>query len=75
MSHSGTVLLRTPRLILRKFDRIEAKHDSNNPGSGRVMQKCGMQYEGIRLAAGFNNLGVCDFVLYGAVKHKREYKK
>lgn len=26
--------------------RIMAKHDTENPGSGRVMQKCGMTYEG-----------------------------
>ncbi len=26
--------------------RVMAKHDTKNPGSGRVMQKCGMTYEG-----------------------------
>lgn len=50
------------------FQRIEAKHDLSNPASGRVMQKCGLRYEGTKIAAGFNNTGVCDLVLYGAVK-------
>lgn len=29
------------------FNRIEAYHDLANPASGRVMEKCGMIYEGI----------------------------
>ncbi len=29
-----------------KVNRIEAKHDPNNPASGKVMQKCGLKYEG-----------------------------
>jgi len=29
------------------FNRIIARHDPENPASGRVMQKCGMQLEGI----------------------------
>ena len=33
-------------------NRIEAGHDVNNPGSGRVMQKAGMQQEGIHRQAG-----------------------
>lgn len=28
------------------LNRIEAEHFSRNPGSGRVMQKCGMRHEG-----------------------------
>jgi Acetyltransferases, including N-acetylases of ribosomal proteins len=28
------------------INRIEAYHSINNPASGKVMQKCGMQYEG-----------------------------
>ena len=28
------------------YHRIEAKHAINNPNSGRVMEKCGMVYEG-----------------------------
>lgn len=29
-----------------KVNRIESQHDPNNPASGRVMVKCGLQYEG-----------------------------
>lgn len=29
------------------FHRITAKHDTENPNSGRVMQKCGMRAEGV----------------------------
>ena len=29
-----------------KLNRVEAMHDVDNPSSGRVMQKCGMLFEG-----------------------------
>ena len=29
------------------FNRIEARHDIDNPASGRVMEKAGMKFEGI----------------------------
>jgi len=28
------------------FNRIQSNHAADNPASGRVMQKCGMKYEG-----------------------------
>lgn len=46
-------------------NRVESSHDPNNPGSGRVMQKCGMKHEGIRRQADFNNRGIVDSALYG----------
>lgn len=46
-------------------NRIEARHDTNNPGSGKVMLKCGLKYEGTRLMADQNNSGICDVALYG----------
>lgn len=46
-------------------NRIELKHDTNNPNSGRVMMKCGLKYEGTHRAAGLNNLGICDSAVYG----------
>ena len=49
-------------------NRIEAQHDLNNPKSGRVMQKCGMQKEGILRSAGFNNQGICDEVVYSILR-------
>ena len=51
------------------FDRvgygcIQARHDANNPKSGRVMQKSGMTRVGILRKAGLNNQGLVDEVLY-----------
>ncbi len=48
-----------------RVNRVESSHDPNNPGSGRVMQKCGLKHEGIRRQADFNNRGIVDSVLYG----------
>lgn len=39
-------------------NRIWAIHHVNNPASGRVMEKSGMQYEGIIRQGGKNNIGV-----------------
>lgn len=44
--------------------RIEACHDPRNPGSGAVMKKCGMTYEGTLRQADRNNQGVCDVCIY-----------
>ena len=58
--------------VLKKYffeevgvNRIESRHDSNNPNSGKVMIKCGMKYEGLRRQADYNNQGICDSVDYG----------
>lgn len=45
--------------------RIEARHDPNNSNSGKVMLKCGLQYEGTLRSADRNNQGICDAVMYG----------
>lgn len=50
------------------FNRIAAEHDRNNPKSGRVMQKMGMQYEGTLRAAGYCNRGIIDKVCYSILK-------
>lgn len=49
-------------------NRIEAKHDINNPNSGAVMRKCGMQYEGTARASARNNQGICDTAHYGLLR-------
>ena len=46
------------------INRLELRHDTNNPASGRVMAKCGLQLEGIHRQAGHNNQGVCDSAIY-----------
>ena len=43
-----------------KANRIVAIHDTKNPASGRVMEKCGLTYEGMLRQHGYNNQGVCD---------------
>lgn len=50
------------------LNRVAACHDSNNPKSGRVMDKAGMKLEGILRAAGKNNQGVCDKVWHSVLK-------
>ena len=61
------------------MNRIFARHDPENPHSGRVMRKCGMKYEGTSRASDRNNQGICDMDQYailraewGAPKHFME---
>lgn len=51
-----------------QVNRIEARHDLNNPASGKVMEKCSLIREGIKLQGDKNNTGICDMVIYGLVK-------
>ena len=51
-----------------QINRIEAGFDSNNPNSGRVMEKVGMKKEGLMRQAGRNNQGLFDLVFYGILK-------
>jgi ribosomal-protein-alanine N-acetyltransferase len=53
-------------------NRVEARHDPRNVGSGRVMQKAGMLYEGTLRQAHTNNQGLCDEACYAILA--REYK-
>lgn len=46
-------------------NRVESRHDSNNPNSGKVMEKCGMKREGVMRQADWNNQGICDSCMYG----------
>jgi len=50
-----------------KVNRIEARYDTKNPNSGKVMAKCGLIYEGTRIQADKNNTGICDTALYGLI--------
>jgi len=49
-------------------NRISAEHDVNNPNSGKVMKKAGLQYEGTLLQAGKNNIGICDLAVFGITR-------
>ena len=53
-------------------NRVYSEHDPRNPNSGRVMEKCGMKYEGTLRQADFNNTGICDTCVYGILAE--EYK-
>lgn len=57
------------------FNRIYAYHASENPASGRVLQKCGMKYEGtLRQACKCNN-GLFDQVVYAILAEDYFSKK
>lgn len=53
------------------MNRIEARHDPNNPHSGNVMKKCGMKYEGTMRQGDRNNQGICDACLYALLAEER----
>ena len=53
-------------------NRLCAKHDVDNPKSGRVMAKIGMRFEGVRRQAGRNNRGLRDMACWAMLKADRE---
>ncbi|RDY26258.1 N-acetyltransferase [Romboutsia weinsteinii] len=55
-----------------KANRIESRHDPLNPGSGKVMMKCNMKYEGTMRQADINNQGICDYAMYALLA--KDYK-
>lgn len=51
------------------LNRIAASHDTNNVGSGRVMQKCGMTFEGIQRQAYYcSSRGFYDSARYAILR-------
>lgn len=56
-------------------NRIESQFDTNNPASGRVMEKCGLKFEGRLLENDFNNRGIVDANVYGLIKIDYEKEK
>ena len=57
------------------MNRVEARHDTRNPNSGRVMLKCGMRYEGTLRASDRNNQGICDICQYAILRQDWEAMK
>lgn len=53
-------------------NRIQASHDTRNMNSGRVMKKCGLQYEGTLRQSGLNNQGICDSAWYAILREDYE---
>lgn len=50
---------------VRKMHKVYARHFASNPASGRVMQKCGMTFEGLQLSHDFKNGRYEDVLSYG----------
>ena len=53
------------------YERIESRHDVNNPHSGDVMKKCGLSLEGTMRKADKNNQGICDVKQYAILREDR----
>ena len=49
-------------------NRIESQHDPDNPHSGDVMRKCGLQYEGTLRQADRSNRGIVDAAIYSLLR-------
>ncbi len=50
------------------FQRIQAAYDVENPASGAVMRKCGMEYEGTHRKAIRNQRGIVDVAVYAVLR-------
>lgn len=50
---------------VRKYHKVYARHFVTNPASGRVMQKCGMQFEGTQLSHDYKDGHYEDVSSYG----------
>lgn len=53
-------------------NRLCAKHDVDNPKSGRVMQKIGMRIEGVRRQGSRNHRGLVDVACWAILKSEWE---
>ena len=52
------------------MQRIEAGHDPDNPASGAVLRKCGLQYEGTLRRRIRSNRGITDVAWYSMLKEE-----
>lgn len=55
-----------------KANRMESQHDPKNPGSGKVMEKCGLKYEGTLRQNDWSNKGIVDAAMYGLLREEWE---
>lgn len=75
----GGIVTEAYRAVIRYFfdevgaNRIEAYHAPENPASGKVMEKCGLRFEGILRMGDYSNQGIVDAVVYGILKE--DYNK
>ncbi|MBH1942576.1 GNAT family N-acetyltransferase [Mobilitalea sibirica] len=56
------------------FNRIETYHSINNPASGKVMQKCGMVFEGLAKQKYKSTIGYEDCNMYAILKENFKLK-
>ena len=56
-------------------NRIESRHDPNNPNSGLVMKKCGLKYEGTLRQSDWSNKGIVDAAIYSLLKSEWKSQK
>lgn len=49
-------------------NRISSRHDPRNVFSGKVMEKCGLRYEGTLRQSDTNNQGLCDAAWYALLR-------
>ncbi|MBQ2991297.1 MAG: GNAT family N-acetyltransferase [Clostridia bacterium] len=57
------------------INRIEAQHETDNPSSGRVMEKCGMRKEGVLRQRLYNKGAYRDVALYAILREDYETGK
>ena len=53
-------------------NRLEARHNVNNPNSGRVMKKCGLTCEGTLRQASTDNTGIMDLSVWSILRSEYE---
>ncbi len=78
--HKGIMAEAFKRVIKFLFEeaecnRIESTHDVANPNSGKVMEKCGLKYEGTLRQAAVNNQGVYDCVVRSILKSEYNHRE
>ena len=53
-------------------NRVDSRHDANNPNSGKVMAKCGMKLEAVTRQSDWNNQGIGDTCHYALLAEERK---
>lgn len=65
--YTSEALIRLVKFFFEEVgvNRIESRHEVENPNSGKVMEKAGLIYEGTLRQADYSNHGLCDTKYYG----------
>ena len=67
-TQAACAVIRTAFRMLPDLNRIEAQHDTRNPASGRVMEKCGMKLEGVLRSRLYNKSEFVDVALHSILR-------